>query len=209
MGTNNGSRRPRLLLVWDAPNISIRSGAAVLTHPKSDDLLSLDRIGAWLAKRADARELTPCATVFVNVSAENMDVHLRFTQAVRSPGFAVHAVPKAQRGDDVDKAMAEHVRQALAARDVGELIVASHDRKAFAGVLAEAAAQGITASVLGHAASATWVDAVRGASFIDLRFVAECLRDRNPRPSFEGLPADGQYFPPLKDLAAAPGVARG
>ena len=187
MGSDNGAPSKRLLLVWDAPNLCIRGGTAVLTHPKSEELLGVDRIGVWLRRRAAARGMTASATVFMNVSPHKLDANFTFARAVMEAGFALHARPKQQRTDDVDQAMVEHLKGAMAAGDVGEVIVASHDRRAFAAVLGQAAHQGVAASVLGHCGRANWVDGVNGVSFIDLRFVAACTQSLEVNTPPEGV----------------------
>lgn len=93
-------------------------------------------------------------------------------------GFGVHAQPVVVQGDDVDAAMLEHVRAAVARDDVAEVIVASHDQQAFAPLLTGLAERGITASILGHAACSPWIEALSGVSFIDLRAVADLARSR-------------------------------
>lgn len=208
MGDANRAGRKRLVVVWDAPNIPIAVGTSLSTLPNGIERLSLDRVVEWLANRAAQRRLVLDATMFFNVPKHHIDELRHAVQAVRSTGFGVYARPKLSASDDVDDAMVTRIRNAVATSNVGEVIVASHDRRAFAPVLADVAAKGVPAFVLGHRQFATWVDAAVGVSFISLQSVADCFRERLTRVDLEYLPDEGTFLPPLKVVpAGATGVA--
>ena len=180
MGATAQPDSKRLLLVWDMPNIGISGTGVIRTQPKSTESLTVVELSAWLRRRAFIRGLNPSATIFMNVAAPQVPGLGRRAETLVAAGFAVHAQPVGAAGDDVDDVMVGHVKAAVAHGNVAEVIVASHDRLAFAPLLADLAGRGIATSILGYAKCASWVEAWPAVSFVDLRAVADWARVSRP-----------------------------
>lgn len=202
MGSNNGARARRLIVVWDAPNMDMALGELLGRPPTAKLRPRFDRLAEWIARRGSERGLKPTATVFVNVSAKQEAAKRRFVQTVRSAGFGVFARPKSGANGDIDDAMLRHVREAVAAGNVAEVIIASHDRRAFSGLLKELTNSGLSTAVLGFREKSGWTDALKGVSFIDLESVEGCFSEPMHRFNLASLPPTGVLLPPNVEIAS-------
>ena len=202
MGGKNGAHARRLIVVWDAPNMDMALGALLGGTPTAKSRPHFDRLAEWIGRRASERGLKPTATVFVNVSAQQEAAKRGFVQTVRAAGFGVFVRPKVGSRGDIDDAMLRHVRDAVSAGDVDEVIVASHDGRAFSGLLKELTHSGLSAAVLGFREHAGWTSTLTGVSFIDLESVEGCFREPMRRVDLSALPPMGAFLPPYVDIAS-------
>lgn len=202
MGRTKGTGRQRLVVVWDVPNMDMRLGGLLGGLPTAAKRPRFDRIAEWIARRAAGAGLEPTATAFINVSPQRASTIDRFVRTLRSAGFGVYARPKQMPGDDIDAAMVRHLREAIAGGDVAEVIVASHDGRAFGGLLRQLTSQGVRTSVLGFRESARWVSAVEGLGFIDLESIEGCFQQPLERVDLTDLPPTGAMLHPHRALAS-------
>ena len=199
-------KRRRHLLVWDAPNMDMTLSTVLGGRPTPDTRPSLLAMGRWLTDRAGADDAE--AAVFTNIVPEAVARVLPWVTAVRSAGFALFAKPKIEADDDIDDDLAAHVRSALATGDVAEVIMASHDAAAFEGLLADLAATGVQATVLGFMEFAAFALRTPAIEFIDIESIPGVFAKPLPRTNLYALPREGAWFEPLHPLpvSTAPSV---
>ena len=131
--------RPRVLLVWDAPNLDMGLGSILGGRPTAAHRPRFDALGRWLLARTaelaaaehdGAVSLEPEATVFTNIAPGSADVVRPWVEALRNVGFAVFAKPKIDEDSDVDVDMLNHIALRRSEGLAG-LLVASADGQAF------------------------------------------------------------------------------
>lgn len=196
---------PRLLLVWDAPNIDMGLGAILGSRPTAAHRPRFDAIGRWLLAANDDLEaqlghpVDPEATVFTNILPGGADVVRPWVEALRNVGFAVFAKPKLHDDSDVDPDLIDHI---LLRRDQGVLagvVVASADGQNFRPLLEELA-ESIPVTVIGFQEHTTWALASSKITFIDLEEIPGAFREPLPRVNLDSLPDEGAWLPPLRSL---------
>src|ERR1044072_3511562 len=103
---------PRVLLVWDAPNLDMGLGSIIGGRPTAAHRPRFDALGVWLLNRTAELSgerpdvgLEPEATVFTNIAPGSADVVRPWVEALRNVGFAVFAKPKVDDDSDVDSDM--------------------------------------------------------------------------------------------------------
>ncbi|MCK5755177.1 MAG: NYN domain-containing protein, partial [Mycobacterium sp.] len=107
------SGTPRVLLVWDAPNMDMGLGAILGGRPTAAHRPRFDALGRWLLQRtadisataATGTSVEPEATVFTNIVPGSADVVRPWVDALRNVGYAVFAKPKLADDSDVDSDM--------------------------------------------------------------------------------------------------------
>ncbi|HIW95839.1 MAG TPA: NYN domain-containing protein [Candidatus Corynebacterium gallistercoris] len=198
---------PRLLLVWDAPNIDMGLGAILGSRPTASHRPRFDAVGRWLLDRAEdvADEfggyVEPEATVFTNIVPGSADVVRPWVEALRNVGFAVFAKPKISEDSDVDPDMLDLIH---ARRDAGlldALVVASADGQNFRELLEELADE-IPVTVLGFQEHTTWALGSDVLEFIDLEDIPGVFREPLPRVNLDNLPDEGAWLQPFRSLSA-------
>ena len=203
---------PRVLLVWDAPNLDMGLGSILGGRPTAAHRPRFDALGRWLLSRTDdlsayhggtGRPVTlePEATVFTNIAPGSADVVRPWVEALRNVGFAVFAKPKVDEDSDVDSDMLDHIALRNS-QGLAGLIVASADGQAFKLPLEEIARQGVEVQVLGFREHASWALASDTLEFVDLEDISGVFREPLPRIGLDSLPEQGAWLQPFRPLSS-------
>jgi len=201
---------PRVLLVWDAPNLDMGLGSILGGRPTAAHRPRFDALGRWLlARTADLSTLAgeatvplePEATVFTNIAPGSADVVRPWVEALRNVGFAVFAKPKIDEDSDVDSDMLDHIALRHAEGLAG-LLVASADGQAFRQPLERIARCGVPVEVLGFREHASWALASDTLEFVDLEDIPGVFREPLPRIGLDSLPEQGAWLQPFRPLSS-------
>lgn len=204
----NTSTDPRVLLVWDAPNLDMGLGAILGGRPTSAHRPRFDALGRWLLERtdrivADTGERAEAeATVFTNIATGSADVVRPWVEALRNVGFAVFAKPKIDEDSDVDSDMLDHIALREDTTGLAGVVVASADGQAFREPLEQLAETGIPVQVIGFREHASWAVASELLDFVDLEDIPGVFREPLPRVSLDALPDEGAWLQPFRPLSA-------
>ncbi|WP_264026590.1 NYN domain-containing protein [Mycolicibacterium insubricum] len=207
------STPPRVLLVWDAPNLDMGLGSILGGRPTAAHRPRFDALGRWLlqvtAERSaalggdgDGVVLEPEATVFTNIAPGTAEVVRPWVEALRNVGFAVFAKPKIDEDSDVDADMLAHIALRRS-EGLAALLVASADGQAFRLPLEEIARDDHTpVSVLGFREHASWALASDTLEFVDLEDIDGVFREPLPRIGLDSLPEQGAWLQPFRPLSS-------
>jgi uncharacterized protein len=193
------SPAPRVLLVWDAPNMDMSLGSLLGARPTAAFRPRFDAVGRWLLELAGPDAIAE-ATVFTNVVPGTTDVVRPWVEALRNVGFAVFAKPKLTDDSDVDEDMLAHIRLRAAEGDLRHLVVASGDGRAFREPLEELDAAGVTVTVIGFREHASFALNSEVIKFVDLEDIDGVFREPLPRITLDSLPDSGAWLPPFRSL---------
>lgn len=205
---------PRVLLVWDAPNLDMGLGSIIGGRPTAAHRPRFDALGRWLLARtaelsaADGNvgagpvALEPEATVFTNIAPGTAEVVRPWVEALRNVGFAVFAKPKIDEDSDVDADMLAHIALRRS-EGLAALLVASADGQAFRLPLEDIArTDEIPVTVLGFREHASWALASDTLEFVDLEDIAGVFREPLPRIGLDSLPEQGAWLQPFRPLSS-------
>ncbi len=197
--TGTAPPTPRVLLVWDAPNMDMSLGSLLGARPTAAFRPRFDAGGRWLLELAGPDAVAE-ATVFTNVAPGSTEVVRPWVEALRNVGFAVFAKPKLTDDSDVDDDMLAHI--ALRAQEGGlrHLVVASGDGRAFREPLEELDAAGTTVTVIGFREHASFALTSEVIDFVDLEDIDGVFREPLPRITLDTLPDTGAWLPPFRSL---------
>ncbi|MBM7365611.1 NYN domain-containing protein [Gordonia hydrophobica] len=202
------STTPRMLLVWDAPNMDMGLGGILGGRPTAAHRPRFDALGRWILKRTAAlgaalhTEVEPEATVFTNIVPGSADVVRPWVEALRNVGYSVFAKPKLTDDSDVDSDMLDHIQVRRHTPGLAGVIVASADGQAFREPLLELAAAGVAVTVIGFREHASWALTCEEFEFIDLEEIPGVFREPLPRISLDSLPDEGAWLTPFRPLSA-------
>lgn len=218
------SGAPRMLLVWDAPNMDMGLGAILGGRPTAAHRPRFDALGRWMLTRtadlsgrraagdveldtaADGsvagHPVEPEATVFTNIVPGSADVVRPWVEALRNVGYAVFAKPKVSEDSDVDSDMLDHIELRRHTVGLAGLIVASADGQAFREPLLEIVADGVPVTVIGFREHASWALTTDGLEFVDLEDIPGVFREPLPRIGLDSLPDEGAWLAPFRPLSA-------
>jgi uncharacterized protein len=190
---------PRVLLVWDAPNMDMSLGSLLGARPTAAFRPRFDALGRWLLEIAGPDRVAE-ATVFTNVAPGSTEVVRPWVEALRNVGFAVFAKPKLTEDSDVDEDMLAHIRQRAIEGDLQHVVVASGDGRAFREPLEELDAAGTTVTVIGFREHASFALTSEVIEFVDLEDIEGVFREPLPRITLDTLPDTGAWLPPFRSL---------
>ena len=198
---------PRVLLVWDAPNLDMGLGSILGGRPTAAHRPRFDALGRWLlgrtAELAAGRPDDLAGTRGHRLHQHrpgSADVVRPWVEALRNVGFAVFAKPKIDEDSDVDRDMLGHI--ALRRRDgLAALLVASADGQAFRQPLEELAREDLV-QVLGFREHASWALASDSLEFVDLEDIPGVFREPLPRIGLDSLPEQGAWLQPFRPLSS-------
>jgi uncharacterized protein len=190
---------PRVLLVWDAPNMDMSLGTLLGARPTSAFRPRFDAVGRWLLDLAGPEAVAE-ATVFTNVVPGSTEVVRPWVEALRNVGFAVFAKPKTSDDSDVDDDMLAHIRLRAQEGMLRRVVVASGDGRAFRDPLEELDRHGTGITVIGFREHASFALASDVIEFIDLEDIEGVFREPLPRITLDTLPDTGAWLPPFRSL---------
>ena len=190
---------PRVLLVWDAPNMDMSLGSLLGARPTAAFRPRFDAVGRWLLELAGPDAVAE-ATVFTNVAPGSTEVVRPWVEALRNVGFAVFAKPKLSEDSDVDDDMLAHIRLRASEGSLRHLVVASGDGRAFREPLEELDAAGTAVTVIGFREHATFALTSEVIEFVDLEDIDGVFREPLPRITLDSLPDTGAWLPPFRSL---------
>lgn len=190
---------PRVLLVWDAPNMDMSLGSLLGARPTSAFRPRFDAVGRWLLELAGPESIAE-ATVFTNVVPGSTEVVRPWVEALRNVGFAVFAKPKVTDDSDVDDDMLAHINLRATEGHLQHVVVASGDGRAFREPLEGLDQAGIGVTVIGFREHASFALASEVITFIDLEDIDGVFREPLPRITLDTLPDTGAWLPPFRSL---------
>src|SRR5918998_6774239 len=153
--TGTATPTPRVLLVWDAPNMDMSLGSLLGARPTAAFRPRFDAVGRWLLELAGPDAVAE-ATVFTNVAPGSTEVVRPWVEALRNVGFAVFAKPKLSEDSDVDDDMLAHIRLRASEGALRHVVVASGDGRAFREPLESLVARDVGVTVIGFREHATF-----------------------------------------------------
>jgi putative heme uptake system protein len=190
---------PRVLLVWDAPNMDMSLGSLLGARPTAAFRPRFDAVGRWLLELAGPDAVAE-ATVFTNVAPGSTEVVRPWVEALRNVGFAVFAKPKLTEDSDVDDDMLAHIKLRASEGALQHLVVASGDGRAFREPLEELDAAGTAVTVIGFREHASFALNSEVIEFVDLEDIDGVFREPLPRITLDTLPDTGAWLPPFRSL---------
>jgi putative heme uptake system protein len=190
---------PRVLLVWDAPNMDMSLGSLLGARPTAAFRPRFDAVGRWLLELAGPDAVAE-ATVFTNVAPGSTEVVRPWVEALRNVGFAVFAKPKLTEDSDVDDDMLAHIQLRAKEGGLRHLVVASGDGRAFREPLEELDAADTAVTVIGFREHASFALNSEVIEFVDLEDIDGVFREPLPRITLDSLPDTGAWLPPFRSL---------
>jgi uncharacterized protein len=190
---------PRVLMVWDAPNMDMSLGSLLGARPTSAFRPRFDALGRWLLDLAGPDAVAE-ATVFTNVVPGTTEVVRPWVEALRNVGYAVFAKPKLTEDSDVDEDMLAHIRLRASEGGLRRVVVASGDGRAFRETLEDLYKAGTQATVIGFREHASFALSSEVIEFIDLEDIEGVFREPLPRITLDTLPDLGAWLPPFRSL---------
>jgi uncharacterized protein len=190
---------PRVMLVWDAPNMDMSLGSLLGARPTAAFRPRFDAVGRWLLDLAGPEAIAE-ATVFTNVVPGSTEVVRPWVEALRNVGFAVFAKPKISEDSDVDEDMLAHIRHRAQEGTLRHVVVASGDGRAFREPLEDLEKQGTGVTVIGFREHASFALTSEVIEFIDLEDIDGVFREPLPRITLDSLPEGGAWLPPFRSL---------
>lgn len=166
---------PRLLMVWDAPNMDMGLGGILGGRPTAAHRPRFDALGRWILKRNATiaatlrQEVELEATVFTNIVPGSADVCATVGGGSSKCRLCGFAKPKLTDDSDVDSDMLDHIQVRRHTPGLAGIIVASADGQAFREPLLEIAADGVPVTVIGFREHASWALTCDDIEFIDPR----------------------------------------
>ncbi|MCE3553507.1 NYN domain-containing protein [Pseudonocardia sp. RS11V-5] len=190
---------PRVLLVWDAPNMDMSLGSLLGARPTSAFRPRFDAVGRWLLDLAGPDAVAE-ACVFTNVVPGSTEVVRPWVEALRNVGFAVFAKPKVTDDSDIDDDMLRHIEMREQEGQLRHVVVASGDGRAFREPLEKLIEQQTDVTVIGFREYANFALNSETISFLDLEDIDGVFREPLPRMTLDTLPDTGAWLPPFRSL---------
>lgn len=190
---------PRVLLVWDAPNMDMSLGSLLGARPTSAFRPRFDAVGRWLLDLAGPDAVAE-ACVFTNVVPGSTEVVRPWVEALRNVGFAVFAKPKVTEDSDIDDDMLRHIEMREQEGHLRHVVVASGDGRAFREPLEKLIEQHTDVTVIGFREYANFALNSETISFLDLEDIDGVFREPLPRMTLDTLPDTGAWLPPFRSL---------
>ncbi|MCU1630632.1 MAG: hypothetical protein JWP64_5581 [Pseudonocardia sp.] len=191
--------QPRVLLVWDAPNMDMSLGSLLGARPTSAFRPRFDAVGRWLLDLAGPDAVAE-ACVFTNVVPGSTEVVRPWVEALRNVGFAVFAKPKVTDDSDIDDDMLGHIELRRNEGSLRHVVVASGDGRAFLDPLEKLISEHVDVTVIGFREYANFALGSETISFLDLEDIDGVFREPLPRMTLESLPDAGAWLPPFRSL---------
>lgn len=184
------------LLLWDAPNMDMTLSTLIGGKPSPRQRPDLGALIDWFTERGDPDDAHE-ASVFVNVPGHLAERMTGWVMWLNETGYRVFAKPK-DGSSDID----DDIRARLHATEPGELaevVLASHDAKAFLDDCETLSAKGVAVTVIGFRELAPRFARSDTLTFLDLDEVPGLFDEPPPRVRLDALPAEGRWFEPPPD----------
>lgn len=198
---------PRMLLLWDSPNIDMVLGQLILRRkPTGRERPRIDALRGWLRERADdlgdldGERPKVEASVFANVTERTFNGVVGWAEVVRQSGFRMFLKPKTRDDSDVDDDILDLLAQRHREGGLREAIVMSHDGMAFAEAAKLLIADGVKVTALVFPEHAQQLCQVDGIEVFDLEDVPGLFESPLPRLTYAGLPPEGRWLEPLGEI---------
>lgn len=186
----------RRLLIWDAPNMDMCLSEVIGAKATADTRPNMAAVLAWLCAKGGPED-TIEACVFANIPPGLEGGMASWIATLRHTGFAVFVKPKLNKRDDIDTEMVRHIERRLAHGRVAEVIVASHDAKAFSAPLRRIAGTGVPVTVLGYRERDSYASSNGEIGFVDLESIDGVFPAPLARTNLYDLPISGRWFDPF------------
>lgn len=184
------------LLLWDAPNMDMTLSTLIGGKPSPRQRPDLGALIDWFLERGDPGDGHEAA-VFVNVPAHLAERMTGWVMWLNETGYRVFAKPK-EGASDIDEDIRARLH-AIEPGDLAEVVLASHDAKAFLEDCETLAGKGVTVTVLGFRELAPRFARSESVTFVDLDEVAGLFDEPPPRVRLDALPIEGRWFEPPPD----------
>jgi uncharacterized protein len=185
------------LLAWDAPNMDMVLASLLNGKPTPAQRPDLAGLRQWFRDRCQTDEECESA-VFVNVPEHLADRLTTWVLWLTQTGYRVFAKPKAG-GSDIDDDIVDYITS-RPPHDVAEIILASHDARAFLTVAEELADAGVSVVALGFREFAGRLVTSDKLDFVDVSDVPNLYKELPPRLRLDDLPAEGRWLEPTAGL---------
>ena len=185
------------LLAWDAPNMDMVLASLLNGKPTPAQRPNLAGLQDWFRGRSEQDDECEAA-VFVNVPAHLADKLATWVLWLTQTGYRVFAKPKVG-GSDIDDDMVAYITS-RPPHEVTEIVLASHDARAFLTVAEELANAGIGVVVLGFREFAGRLATSEKLDFVDVSDVPNLYKDLPSRVRLDDLPAEGRWLEPTAGL---------
>lgn len=198
---------PRMLLLWDSPNIDMVLGQLILRRkPTGRERPRIDALRDWLRERADdtgeregARPKIE-ASVFANVTERTFNGVVGWAEVVRQSGFRMFLKPKTRDDSDVDDDILELLAERHREGGLREALIMSHDGMAFVEAAKTLLADGVHVTALVFPEHAHQLCQVDGIEVFDLEDIPGLFESPLPRLTFQSLPTEGRWLEPIGEI---------
>jgi uncharacterized protein len=202
---------PRMLLLWDSPNIDMVLGQLILRRkPTGRERPRIDALRDWLRERADdtadpnASPPIPRpkieASVFANVTERTFNGVVGWAEVVRQSGFRMFLKPKFRDDSDVDEDILNLLAERHREGGLREAILMSHDGMAFVEAAKTLIADGVHVTALVFPEHAHQLCMVDGIEVFDLEDIPGLFESALPRLTFASLPETGRWLEPIGEI---------
>jgi uncharacterized protein len=184
------------LLLWDAPNMDMTLSTLIGGKPTPRQRPDLGALIEWFAARGSSEESHEAA-VFVNVPAHLAERMTGWVMWLNETGYRVFAKPK-EGASDIDQDIRARL-YAVEPAELAEVVLASHDAKAFLEDGETLASKGVSVTVLGFRELAPRFARSETVTFVDLDEIPDLFDEPPPRVRLDALPIEGRWFEPPPD----------
>lgn len=188
------------ILAWDAPNMDMTLSNLLEGKPSSAQRPDLAVLIGWLRGRCVDDEEAEAA-VFVNVPPHLVPRITTWVHWLRQTGFHVFAKPKVE-DSDVDSDIVEYLKSRPPS-DLAEVVIGSHDARAFLDVARTLSDAAVPVTVVGFAELAGGLATAENLAFVDLADIDGLFSELPPRTSLMNLPPSGRWFGPIGTTVAS------
>lgn len=198
---------PRMLLLWDSPNIDMVLGQLILRRkPTGRERPRIDALRTWLRERADdtgdreGERPKVEASVFANVTERTFNGVVGWAEVVRQQGFRMFLKPKTRDDSDVDDDILDLLAERHREGGLREAILMSHDGMAFVEAAKTLIADGVRVTALVFPEHAHQLCQVDGIEVFDLEDIPGLFESPLPRLTFQSLPTEGRWLEPIGEI---------
>lgn len=193
------------LLAVDAPNLDMTVSNVFGRRATARERPDYDALLRWFRGRQVDGDAPGEAAVFLNIRMDAAEKVAPWVLWLTQTGYRVFCKPKIA-DSDIDDDIVDYL-VAQPAEDLADIVLVSHDARAFLPVAEELGKAGAPVTVLGFAEYAGAFLRSEHVAFVDLSDVPDLFAvPLPPRVTLFNLPAEGRWFEPVgqRRPAAAP-----